>query len=510
MTNDPQSLVALVDEATRRGITLWAAADGKLGFRAPNGALTNELRANLAAHRDALVDMISGPKVRAHGPIKQVPFLEYYATGFWKAIRSGKIGVSYTNGPNWIAQVDGPFSAAAFAASVDFVASRHDILNMTIREFDDMPHFCWERAPSPQLVELPAESAAPDSPDLLRVLTDIVWRPFEPEVDILFRPFVVAVSESRHVIGFVLNHLIGDGFSVGMIREELLYGYELALTGNLHEPFRPDVQYTDYILAMNAWLASPARDYRLAYWRRQLDGIAPCKPPVDHVLEADEQSEIGVYDFTYRPGQTEVVHRLARELSTTAYFVLVAAYARALSVITGQPDVAIVSLYHGRDNPAITTTIGSMQNQLLLRIPAAQNQPFKSLVRECQRIQNEALEFQFPLGPICQLTPGAPPQTAYPELNCSFASTPAVRATPPAAMHSDLRSRTKPYPVPNPNGNATRAREFPGIKLALRADDSAIRGCLVYLASEYDAPTIAHLAELIASVEPAEHRFAVG
>jgi hypothetical protein len=77
-------------------------------------------------------------------------------------------------------------------------------------------------------------------------------------------------------------------------------------------------------------------------------------------------------------------------------------------------------------------------------------------------------------------------------------------------MHSDLRSRTKPYPVPNPNGNATRAREFPGIKLALRADDSEIRGCLVYLASEYDAPTIAHLAALIASVEPAEHRFAVG
>ena len=90
MTNDSPSLISLVDEATRRGVTLWAAADGKLRFRAPSGALTNELRANLTAHREALVDMISGPRFQALGPLKRVPFIQYYGTGFWQAIRSGK------------------------------------------------------------------------------------------------------------------------------------------------------------------------------------------------------------------------------------------------------------------------------------------------------------------------------------------------------------------------------------------------------------------------------------
>jgi hypothetical protein len=59
--------------------------------------------------------------------------------------------------------------------------------------------------------------------------------------------------------------------------------------------------------------------------------------------------------------------------------------------------------------------------------------------------------------------------------------------------------------VPDPTGSATRAGDFPGVKLALRADDSEIRGCLVYLESEYDPSTMARFAAIIAeSVEPVE------
>ena len=505
MTADSQSLISLVDEAARRGISLWPDGDGKLGFRAPKGALTEELRANLATHRDALVNMMSGPKFCAHGPRERTPFLKYYGTRFWKAIRNGSVGVSFTNGPHWVVQVDGPFSIEAFAASVAFVAGRHDILNVTIREFDESPVFCRKHAPAPHIVELPDGSTADD---LRRVLTDIVWRPFEPEVDLLLRPFVVRVSESRHVIGFVLNHLVGDAFSVGMIREELMHAYELAASGNRLEVARPEVQYADYIVAVNDWLASPAQDYRLTHWGRRLEGIEPCKPPVDHAVEPGHVSEISVHNFTFGPEQARLVQRVAGELSTTVYFVLIAAYARALCAVTRQPEASIVSLHHGRDYPLMTRTVGSMQNQLLLRIPVAESESFAALVRTCERVQNEALQFQLPFGWICQYTPGAPPQTAYPELNCSFPANPAGRGSPSAAANrarEGLRNKMTLIRVPDPTGSATRAGDFPGVKLALRADDSEIRGCLVYLESEYEPSTMARFAEMITeSVEPVE------
>jgi hypothetical protein len=238
---------------------------------------------------------------------------------------------------------------------------------------------------------------------------------------------------------------------------------------------------------------------------------------VDHVLEPGQPSETREceceYDFTFNSEQTEVVHRVARELSTTAYFVLVAAYARALSIAARQPEVAIVSMSHGRDDTAIIAIVGSMQSQLLLRIAQAQGQPFKTLVRECQRVHGEAHDFYFPFGPICHQIPGAPPQTAYPEFNYSTSIVPAARNSPPAMAHSahgGFRDRMKPIKVPDPNGSATRASEFPGIKLNLHAGDSTIRGRIVYLASEYEPSTIARFAELIASIEPAEQRFAAG
>lgn len=43
-----------------RGVTYWTKADGTLGFRAPAGALTPELRAAMREHRDDLLFLCSG------------------------------------------------------------------------------------------------------------------------------------------------------------------------------------------------------------------------------------------------------------------------------------------------------------------------------------------------------------------------------------------------------------------------------------------------------------------
>jgi chitin synthase len=513
---DAQSLISLVDEVARRGITLSARPDGKLAFRAPSGALTGEMRAHLSAHREALVDMISAPRFRAHGPRAQIPFLESYANGFWQKIRSGEVGVAFTNGTRWIVQVDGPFSPAAFAASVEIVASWHDILGVTIREPDGAPCFCRERTPRVEFVDLATEAAAPGAERVLRAVTDIALRPFVPEVDLLFRPFVVRVSESRHVIGFVLNHLVGDGASVGLLGRQLVAAYETAARGRTPEIARPEIQYSDYILTMNAWLAGPARNYRLAYWRRKLDGIAPCKLPVDRAVDPARPDETRSYSFCFDADQTALVHQLARDLSTTAYFVLVAAYARALAAATRQRSVALATMYHGRDDPALARTVGSMQNQLLLRIPAGQGGPFASLVHTARGVQTEAIEFQLPFGLVCYDTPGVAPHTSYPELNFSLARGGDDKAAPGAEVSvapHELRRRMTPFEIVSPT-SATCARDFPGIKLILQASDTAVLGWIDYLPSEYDESTIARFAQMIVaaveSAEPAAQRLAVG
>jgi hypothetical protein len=122
-----------------------------------------------------------------------------------------------------------------------------------------------------------------DQPDpmqaALRVAQQDAERPFDLEVDPLFRATLLRVDNAQHILLLTLHHIVADGWSVGIIEEELSETYRACRE---HRPAAlPDLplEYAD-IAYWQRGRGSEALQAEVEYWTRQLSGtVAPLELP---------------------------------------------------------------------------------------------------------------------------------------------------------------------------------------------------------------------------------------
>ena len=108
-------------------------------------------------------------------------------------------------------------------------------------------------------------------------------RPFDLQRDLMLRGLVVRLGPREQVLLLVMHHIASDGWSVGILLQEIsdLYG---AFSHGEPSPLHPlPIQYADYAAWQRQWLQGEPLTRQLAYWTRQLDGApAHLELPTDH------------------------------------------------------------------------------------------------------------------------------------------------------------------------------------------------------------------------------------
>lgn len=490
-----QELIELLQEAADQGITLWATPERSLRFRSKAAPLKESFRARLVQHKNALIDALSEPALVPLGSPDEAPFLLHYHD-LWQNIRAGSVNATFINGTHRVWKVFGDFDAERFAVSVEIVVRRHRILATRVDDSSGVPCFRYGASVAVESVDLGSETLA--SEEEAAMVGEIVWRPFASD-ETLFRTFVARTSARRHFVGFVINHLISDGISVSIVARELLDQYEGRASESHSGLSAPVLQYSDYLLGMNAWLRSSALEYRLGYWRQQLDGVRPCGLPVKRSVSSHEPSAIEDHRFALGNHRTERLYSTARRMQVTPYSVLLAAQTRAFCELSGESSIAVRSMHHGRDSHETLTVVGSFQNHLVLRVPASPADSFESTVRTCQELHAAAIRNQIPYHYVrrCVLNMGA--DNWFPELNCRVAGTagPAqqinakspLRRDPSAPIFMHFAVQRRPAP--------SSPRSFPGYKLSMHVGGTEIRGSVLYLGSAHDVREIAEFVSIL-------------
>ena len=80
---------------------------------------------------------------------------------------------------------------------------------------------------------------------------------------------------SDHVLVLVMHHIVSDGWSIGVLAQELAAHYAGRPLAEL------PVQYADYAIWQRGWLRGAELERQLDHWRRELDGVAPLELPAD-------------------------------------------------------------------------------------------------------------------------------------------------------------------------------------------------------------------------------------
>ena len=92
------------------------------------------------------------------------------------------------------------------------------------------------------------------------------------------------LSDKEHALVLTMHHIISDGWSLGVITQELASLYQ-AFTKDEDSPL-PElvVQYADFANWQREWLTGEVLDNQITYWKKQLGQIPILNcPRIGHV-----------------------------------------------------------------------------------------------------------------------------------------------------------------------------------------------------------------------------------
>jgi amino acid adenylation domain-containing protein/non-ribosomal peptide synthase protein (TIGR01720 family) len=278
-------------------------------------------------------------------------------------------------------RLDGDVHVDALRAALTRLVARHESLRTT---FDAIEGRGVQRVGAPFEVKIRMADLS-GAEGLDEVLHTEIDQEFDLRRGPLMRALLVRQSARSWVLLLTMHHIITDGWSMGVLAEELGTLYNAAardLTGP--PPVLPElpVRYADFAMWQRDRLADPAQDTRLDYWRRRLAGLTPLALPADRARPAVWTSAGAEHRFTIPPDLTDALRELARTQESTLFAVLVAAADVVLARLSGQDDVAVGTVVAGRDRPDLQRLVGFFANTVVLRSRVDPSLPFSGFLSE--------------------------------------------------------------------------------------------------------------------------------
>jgi tyrocidine synthetase III len=220
-------------------------------------------------------------------------------------------------------------------------------------------------------------------------------RPFDLATGPLIRVTLYQVADHNWVLSYCMHHIISDGWSMGILANEvsLLYQANATGMGNPLPPLR--IQYKDYAAWQQQQLSGDALQQHKAYWLGQFAGELPVlELPGDHARPAVKTYNGGSLVKMIGAAATTGIRQACGQQGATLFMGLLAAIKALLYRYTGQTDIVVGSPIAGREHADLHDQIGFYLNTLALRTRFSGNDTFGVLLQQVQTVAMAAFEHQ--------------------------------------------------------------------------------------------------------------------
>ncbi|WP_196297222.1 non-ribosomal peptide synthetase, partial [Xanthomonas albilineans] len=382
----------------------------------------------------------------------------------------------------------------ALRRALDRIVARHDALRTRFSSVDDVP--CQiVAAPFALDLHLIDLSNEPDAEAAARAHAHAeVSTGFDLSNGPLIRGRLLHLAEHEHVLLLSMHHIISDGWSIGVLIEELGALYT-AFVSDAADPLPPlPIQYADYAAWQRRWIDGQQQQRQLDYWCNQLrNAPALLELPTDRPRPAIQDTAGDDVELVLDEALSMRVHALALEQGTTSFALLLAAWAVLLTRYSGQTDLVIGTPSAGRRRSELEPLIGFFVNTLPLRIDLSARPSFMTLLKQVQSnlVAAQANE-NIPYERIIEAVRPVRSLAHAPLCQAMFSSD----TTPSRALDlPELQLRAYP--------NDHRVAQF-DLSLDMQIAPSRIGGMLRYATALFDRSTmqgyLAHYARLLAAL----------
>ena len=177
----------------------------------------------------------------------------------------------------------GNLDLGALEHSLSHVIARHEALRTTFRLVDGEPMQVIAPELAMQLpiadrTEVPLVDRGTEIQRLVQIQAGL---PFDLERGPLLRAQLVRLAPDEHVLILVVHHIVFDGWSSGVLSQELSECYRAFTAGDAPQVPELPVQYADFAVWQREWLAGNAFEQQLASLAHPAHGGSRRPGPAD-------------------------------------------------------------------------------------------------------------------------------------------------------------------------------------------------------------------------------------
>jgi thioesterase domain-containing protein/acyl carrier protein len=275
---------------------------------------------------------------------------------------------------------------------------------------------------------------------LARLLRPDRARPFVLTRAPLLRFVLVRIATDHHVLLWSVHHLVLDGWSHALVRQEVADEYRAIRSGRTMRSALPP-PFVAYV----RWLERQDAAAAEQFWRRRLEGATRTRLPFSADADVTSQPDaMARVEMLMSSAASDAIQSAVRRHGLTLNTVCLAAWACVLGRHAGSDDVVFGETVSGRpaDLPNADRMIGVFINTVPVRVPVPRGGAVRVWLTELQAQVAAAREFGYaPLADV-QRWSGVSPGAPLFDTLITYENYPgAASDEPSAAAHQSLQVR---------------------------------------------------------------------
>ena len=278
----------------------------------------------------------------------------------------------------FVYRLQGPLNIPALEQSLAEVVRRHDSLRMGFAWVKGQPIAVVAPAADidPQLVVEDLAAGIPSgskrAKELLLKKAELqaqeeAWQPFEMSRAPLFRARLLRLGQDDHILLLTLHHVIVDGWSIGLLFEEVAEIYSALASGRQAGLPEQASQFSDFANWQRWWCTGDSASRQIADWREHLRGAVPVFSQNGSTAGARPGLGTTHEPVHLPPDLVARLSALSRSHDSTLFMTLLAGFKAMLLARNGRRDICIATVMANRSELWTEGVIGPFENTTLIR-----------------------------------------------------------------------------------------------------------------------------------------------
>ncbi|HEY0728960.1 MAG TPA: amino acid adenylation domain-containing protein, partial [Pyrinomonadaceae bacterium] len=285
-------------------------------------------------------------------------------------------------------RLKGQLSVTALVQSFSEIVRRHEALRTTLQLVSGQPMQVIGR-PQPialEVIDLRRLPQPQRETTAQRLTDEEAQRPFDLARGPLLRVRLLKLDDEEHILLVTLHHIVSDGWSAGILGDELTTLYQSFSRGQSSPLPDLPIQYADFAMWQRDWLSGDVLEEQLGYWREKLSGALPVlELPADRLRPAIQSHRGAAEALDLSEELSRRVQGLSNDEGATLFMTLLAAFMLLVHRYTGQTDICVGVPIANRNRAETENLIGFFVNNLVLRSDLEGNPTFRSFLAQIEQ-----------------------------------------------------------------------------------------------------------------------------